>query len=64
MTREQEFRARIARISRIQKVNEYIENNTDNINDEQESNRTYIMPSIDGVKKSIVNFENRHIEER
>lgn len=52
--REKEFRQRIARIQKIQDLNEKYNEN------EKEEYKSFleIMPAICGVKKSIENFRN------
>ena len=55
--REKEFRQRIARIQRIQNLNErYNQNEKEEIGEYKDFSE--IMPAICGVKKSIENFRN------
>jgi len=63
--REKAFRERIARITRIQNLQEEIEQQTkeDIMQSTREKDGLEILPAIDRIKKSIENFRTKPIEE-
>lgn len=63
--REKEFRQRIARITRIQNLNDQLEKYVEEENNKQEvkkNNLSEILPCICGVKKTIENFRTKETE--
>lgn len=64
--REKEFRQRIARITKAQKLNRELENKTKEKTTTQElkqNNLSEILPTICGIKKNIENFRTKEIAE-
>ena len=65
MSSELEFRRRIERLARMENIKDAKKDTTkekeEKVKDEE---KKMIRPSIDGVRKSIENFENKkHIED-
>ena len=63
--REKEFRQKIARLTRIQKIKNELENQTkeDAIQEPKTNHLMEVSPAICGVKKTIENFRTKEIEE-
>lgn len=60
--KEKEFRQRIARITRIQNLNDQLEKYAEEKSNTQEvkkNNLSEILPCICGVKKTIENFRTK-----